>query len=300
MAAALVPASVISQRPAAVVPFRNPSSIARMPDLSCALRAAAPHGGWLPWAAQQSSLIQVMPRSWRIWCAPTGTTTALSPRTATWPRRLRRWPRAPADGGARRRQVNQLRSTLREFYSAALAAFDDLASGDALAVLRQAPQPALSAALSRTQITAALRRGGRTRRLAERTAAVQAALRASQLQAAPARATAMGAAMTALVGVITEMNNQINALETQLAADLVWWYGRWASARPSPAHFVARQGEVSPFTVVPEDGRRQRSTNDREREAARRQCGDRDAQGSRSSSLPRRQDHTSGPVFKSK
>jgi transposase len=120
---------------------------------------------------------------------------------------------------ARRRQANQLRSTLREFYPAALAAFDDLASGDALAVLRQAPQPALGAALSRTQITAALRRGGRTRRLAERTAAVQAALRASQLQPAPALATAMGAAVTALVGVITEMNTQISALETQLAAD---------------------------------------------------------------------------------
>jgi transposase len=104
---------------------------------------------------------------------------------------------------ARRRQANQLRSTLREFYPAALAAFDDLASGDALAVLRQAPQPALGAALSRTQITAA----------------VQAALRASQLQPAPALATAMGAAVTALVGVITEMNTQISALETQLAAD---------------------------------------------------------------------------------
>jgi transposase len=120
---------------------------------------------------------------------------------------------------ARRRQANQLRSALREFYPAALAAFDDLTSGDAIAVLRQAPQPALGAALSRAQITAALRRGGRTRRLAERTATVQAALRAPQLQPAPALAAAMGATVTALAGVISEMNTQITGLETQLAAD---------------------------------------------------------------------------------
>ena len=39
------------------------------------------------------------------------------------------------------RQSNMLRSTLREFYPAALLAFDDLASGDALEVLRIAPTP---------------------------------------------------------------------------------------------------------------------------------------------------------------
>ena len=120
---------------------------------------------------------------------------------------------------ARRRQANQLRSSLREFYPAALAAFDDLTSADAISVLKAAPQPALGAALSRTQITAALRRGGRTRRLAERAAAVQSALRAPQLPPAPALAAAMGATVTALAGVIAEMNTQIAALEQQLAAD---------------------------------------------------------------------------------
>lgn len=77
----------------------------------------------------------------------------------------------------------------------------------------------MGAALSRAQITAALRRGGRTRRLAERTAVIQAALRASQLQPAPALAAAMGAAVTALAGMISEMNTQIAGLEAQLAAD---------------------------------------------------------------------------------
>src|SRR5215472_3116140 len=57
----------------------------------------------------------------------------------------------------RRRQANQLRSALREFYPAALAAFDDLTSGDATAVLAAAPEPARGAALSKTQLAAALR-----------------------------------------------------------------------------------------------------------------------------------------------
>ena len=83
---------------------------------------------------------------------------------------------------SRRRQANLLRSALREFYPAALAAFDDLTSGDAVEVLRAAPTPAAGAALSKTQIAAALRRGGRQRRIAERTAAIQAALRAPQLR----------------------------------------------------------------------------------------------------------------------
>ena len=43
------------------------------------------------------------------------------------------------------RQSNGLRSTLREFYPAALLAFDDLTSGDALEVLRIAPTPILGA-----------------------------------------------------------------------------------------------------------------------------------------------------------
>jgi hypothetical protein len=82
---------------------------------------------------------------------------------------------------SRRRQANQFRSALREFYPAALAPFDDLTSGDALAVLRAAPAPAAGAARSKAQIAAALRRGGRQRGTAARAAAIQAALRAAQL-----------------------------------------------------------------------------------------------------------------------
>lgn len=119
----------------------------------------------------------------------------------------------------RRRQANQLRSALREFYPAALAAFDDLTSAEALQVLRLAPEPVLGAALSKTQIAAALRRGGRTRRLSERAAAIQATLRAPQLQPPPVIAAAMGTSVAALVAVIAEMTSQVAALEQQLAAD---------------------------------------------------------------------------------
>ena len=43
---------------------------------------------------------------------------------------------------SRRQQANRLRSALRELYPAALAAFDDLTSGEAVEVLRAAPAPA--------------------------------------------------------------------------------------------------------------------------------------------------------------
>src|SRR5664279_423776 len=57
----------------------------------------------------------------------------------------------------RGRQANFLRSTLREFYPAALVAFDNLTSGDALEVLRVAPTPTLGAGLPRSKIAAALK-----------------------------------------------------------------------------------------------------------------------------------------------
>lgn len=117
----------------------------------------------------------------------------------------------------RQRQTNQLRSTLREFYPAALEAFDDLASGDALAVLAIAPTPALGRGLSRSKIAAALRRGGRQRRVEQRSVEIQTALRSAQLQAPPLVAGAMGASVAALVAVITELVAQTENLEQDMA-----------------------------------------------------------------------------------
>jgi transposase len=117
----------------------------------------------------------------------------------------------------RQRQLNQLRSTLREFYPAALAAFDDLGSADALAVLAVAPTPTRGRALSRSKIASALRRGGRQRRIDERTVEIQQALRAPQLEAPAVVADALGASATALVAVTVELTTQISRLEAELA-----------------------------------------------------------------------------------
>jgi len=66
----------------------------------------------------------------------------------------------------RQRQLNQLRSALREYYPGALAIFgNDLAHRDAVAVLAKAPTPELGRRLSTTQIASALRRAGRLRNL---------------------------------------------------------------------------------------------------------------------------------------
>jgi transposase len=119
---------------------------------------------------------------------------------------------------ARRRQASMLRSALREFYPAALAAFDDLTSPDALQVLRVAPAPALGAALSQARIAAALRRGGRQRRVDQRAAEIAAALRSPQLPAPPAIAAAMGASVAASAAVIATMNEQVAALARELEA----------------------------------------------------------------------------------
>lgn len=119
---------------------------------------------------------------------------------------------------SRGRQTNALRSTLREFYPAALVAFDDLTSGDALEVLRVAPTPELGRVLSRSKIAAALRRGGRQRRIDERASEIQAALRAPQLAAPAALSTAMGTSVSASVAVIATMAAQIAELARQLEA----------------------------------------------------------------------------------
>ncbi len=117
----------------------------------------------------------------------------------------------------RQRQLNQLRSTLREFYPAALGAFPELGHSDALAVLEIAPTPSLGRRLSRSKIAAALRRGGRQRRVAERAAEIQTVLRSEQLAAPDLVSESMGSVVRALVAVAGELTTQIAGLEVELA-----------------------------------------------------------------------------------
>jgi transposase len=118
----------------------------------------------------------------------------------------------------RGQQANQLRSTLREFYPAALEAFEALTSTDALAVLAIAPTPGQGHALSLKRIQAALRRGGRQRYVAARAEAIYAALQGEQLSQPPLVAEAFGASVSALVGVLTASVTAAAGLERQLEA----------------------------------------------------------------------------------
>ncbi|MCU0264238.1 MAG: IS110 family transposase [Candidatus Nanopelagicales bacterium] len=114
---------------------------------------------------------------------------------------------------ARQRQGNLLRSTLREFYPAALLAFgEELTGRDSLAVLAAAPSPAKGAALSASRIQGLLRRAGRQRYLEPTAARIQAALRTPQLGLAPALADTYAVTVTAVVAVIAELNRQIDVL----------------------------------------------------------------------------------------
>ena len=118
----------------------------------------------------------------------------------------------------RNRQTNALRSALREYYPAALETFTDLADRDTLAVLAKAPTPAAGASLTTGQIRAALKRGGRQRNIERRTGEIQAGLRTAQLAAPAAVADAFAATTRAAVGIITELNRQIDQLEATLTA----------------------------------------------------------------------------------
>lgn len=119
---------------------------------------------------------------------------------------------------SRQKQVNQLRSTLREFYPAALVALGtDLSARDAVALLERAPTPEQGRLLSLSKIRATLERGGRQRNLDARAAAIQAALRTPQLQPPRRLAQAYGSSVRATVRVLAQLNAEIAELEAELA-----------------------------------------------------------------------------------
>ena len=119
---------------------------------------------------------------------------------------------------SRQRQLNTLRSALREYYPGALEAFGtDLASTDALAILTVAPTPELGRGLSRAKIASALRKGGRQRNIERRAEEIQNALRTEQLGAPALIANAHGIIARSAVALITSFNAQIAELEAALS-----------------------------------------------------------------------------------
>ena len=120
---------------------------------------------------------------------------------------------------SRQRQLNQLRSTLREFYPGALQAFGrDLASPEACTILAIASTPERGRRLTPAQISRSLRVSGRKRRLKERATEIRDALRVSQLELPSVLAEAYGEAVRSLVALIDGLRQQIDRLEQELAA----------------------------------------------------------------------------------
>jgi hypothetical protein len=117
----------------------------------------------------------------------------------------------------RTRQVQRLRHALRDYFPAALAAYQDLGAPDTLELLARAPDPESARRLTTAQISATLKRA-RRRNIKERTAAIRAALRSPQLTQPPAVTAAYAATVRSLTAVIVTLNEQITALEGQVAA----------------------------------------------------------------------------------
>ena len=100
----------------------------------------------------------------------------------------------------RTRHVLRLRSALREFFPAALEAFDDLTAPDALELLARAADPASAARLS----------------AAQKAAQIQAVLRGQQLGQPQVVAAAYAATVRAAVAVISVLNEQGAVMEAQV------------------------------------------------------------------------------------
>jgi transposase len=115
----------------------------------------------------------------------------------------------------RTRAVQRLRHQLREYFPAALEAFDDLDAPDALELLGKAPDPARAARLTRAQVAAALKRA-RRHHVPDKTDAILAALRAEHLGQPAALTAAYAATVRSLIAVLLTLNEQVKILEAQV------------------------------------------------------------------------------------
>ncbi len=117
----------------------------------------------------------------------------------------------------RQRHLLRLRAALREFFPAALEAFDDLAAPDALELLGRAPDPHQAARLSRSTIVAALTQA-RRRDVQAKARRIQAVLRAAQLRQPPVVQSAYAAIVSGQIRLIAALNLEIVQLGEVVAA----------------------------------------------------------------------------------
>jgi transposase len=115
----------------------------------------------------------------------------------------------------RTRHVLRLRHALRDYFPAALDAFEDLDAADTLALLTKAPDPDSAAKLTRTQIRAALK-GARRRDIDTKTARIQEALRSEQLGRHEVITRAYAATTRSIVAILRALNEQITVLQGQV------------------------------------------------------------------------------------
>lgn len=116
----------------------------------------------------------------------------------------------------RTRHVLRLRHGLREYFPAALEAFDDLDAADTLEPLSKAPEPVMAAELTSGQIRAALKRA-RRRDIDTKTTRIQDALRSEQLGRHKVITVAYAATTRSIAAVLVTLNEQIKILQEQVA-----------------------------------------------------------------------------------
>jgi transposase len=117
----------------------------------------------------------------------------------------------------RTRATQRLRHALREYFPAALEAFEDLDAADTLELLAKAPDPGAAARLSINQISAALHRA-RRRDIPAKAAAIQARLRGEQLGQPAVVTAAYATTVRALVALLGTLNEQVKTMHGQVEA----------------------------------------------------------------------------------
>ena len=115
----------------------------------------------------------------------------------------------------------RLRSTLREYFPAALVAFEDLTAPDVLELLALAADPVAAAGLSTAQITAALKKA-RRRQVAAKADAIRVALGTAQLGQPAVVTAAYAATVRAQVAILNTLNTEIAVMQGEVEA----YFGR--------------------------------------------------------------------------
>lgn len=116
----------------------------------------------------------------------------------------------------RTRHVLRLRSTLREYFPAAMEAFEDLAAQDALKFLERAPDPGWAVKLSRSQLMVVLR-AARRHHVEAKADVLLAVLRAPGLPQQPTLEGAYASVVAGQISIITALNEQIAQLQKVVA-----------------------------------------------------------------------------------